>query len=186
MPKLYAGNGGVSREIVDQAVTKIVPVIVPVIVPKATDTSDTSETFQGISSDIVPNVYKGFGANPRQDWVQEKGGVRLRNPVLYPPELQGQKTPKAAPAKSLQWSRRISLHGQSARLPPKGRNGPQNGPLWGLQSTLKRRTTSDEGLGRVARVAPRRRLLTTVPLRATTRRGPASFPPAKSDPACRR
>ena len=83
---------------VDQAVTKIVPVIVP----KATDTSDTSETFKGISGDIAPNVYKGFGANPRQDWVQKKGGGRLRNPVLYPPELQGQKTPKAIPAKSLQ------------------------------------------------------------------------------------
>jgi len=80
----------------------IVPVIVPVIVPKATDTSETSETFQGISSDIAPNGYKGFGGNPRQDWVQEKGGVRLRNPVLYPPELQGQKTPKAIPARSLQ------------------------------------------------------------------------------------
>ena len=67
MPELYADGGGVSREIVDQAVTKIVPVIVPVIVPKATDSSDTSETFKGISSDIAPNVYKGFGANPRQD-----------------------------------------------------------------------------------------------------------------------
>ena len=102
MPKLYANGGGISRETVDQAVTKIVPVIVPVIVPKATDTSDSSETFKGISGDIAPNGYKGFGANPRQDWVQEKGGGRLRNPVLYPPELQGQKTPKAIPAKSLQ------------------------------------------------------------------------------------
>ena len=72
----------------------MVPKIVPVIVPKATDTSDTSEAFQGISSDIAPNAYKGFGANPRQDWVQEKGGGRLRNPVLYPPELQGQETRK--------------------------------------------------------------------------------------------
>ena len=61
-----------------------------------------SETFQGISSDIAPNGYKGFGANPRQDWVHEKGGVRLRNPVLYPPELQGQELPKALPTKSLQ------------------------------------------------------------------------------------
>jgi hypothetical protein len=102
MPKLYAANGEVSRETVDQAVTKIVPVIVPVIVPKATDTSDTSETFKGISGDIAPNGYKGFGANPRQDWVQEKGGGRLRNPVLYPPELQGQELPKALPTKSLQ------------------------------------------------------------------------------------
>ena len=51
----------------------MVPKIVPVIVPKATDTSDTSEAFQGISSDIAPNGYKGFGANPRQEWVQEKG-----------------------------------------------------------------------------------------------------------------
>ena len=45
----------------------MVPKIVPVIVPKATDTSDSSETFKGISGDIAPNVYKGFGANPRQD-----------------------------------------------------------------------------------------------------------------------
>ena len=112
MLKLYAANGEVSREIVDQAVTKIVPVIVP----KATDTSDTSETFKGISGDIAPNGYKGFGANPRQDWVQEKGGGRLRNPVLYPPELQGQELPKALPTKSLQRSRRMSLHGQSAQL----------------------------------------------------------------------
>ena len=73
MPKLYANGGGISRETVDQAVTKIVPVIVPVIVPKATDTSDTSETFKGISGDIAPNGYKGFGANPRQDWDQGKG-----------------------------------------------------------------------------------------------------------------
>ena len=94
MPKLYAVSGGVSRGTVDQAVTKIVPVIVPVIVPKAPDSSDTSEAFKGISGDIAPNGYKGFGANPRQDWVQKKGGGRLRNPVLYPPELQGQKTRK--------------------------------------------------------------------------------------------
>ena len=66
MPKLYANGGGISRETVDQAVTKIVPVIVP----KATD---TSETFKGISGDIAPNGYKGFGANPRQDWDQGKG-----------------------------------------------------------------------------------------------------------------
>ena len=76
--------------------------VVPLFVPKAPETSEMSETFQGISSDIAPNGYKGFGANPRQDWVQEKGGGRLRNPVLYPPELQGQKTPKAIPARSLQ------------------------------------------------------------------------------------
>ena len=63
--------------------------IEPAIKPKAPETSEMSETFQGISSDIAPNGYKGFGANPRQDWVQEKGGGRLRNPVLYPPELQG-------------------------------------------------------------------------------------------------
>mgnify|MGYP001259741402 FL=1 len=87
---------------VDHAVTNCVPIYVPICVPKAPDASDTSETFQGISSDIAPNGYKGFGANPRQDWVQEKGGGRLRNPVLYPPELQGQKTPKAIPARSLQ------------------------------------------------------------------------------------
>ena len=111
--------------------------IAPLIAPKATK---MTKTFQGISGDIVPNGYKGFGANPRQYRVQEKGGVRLRNPVLYPPELQGQELLKALPAKSLQWSRRISLHGQSARLPPKGPNGPRNSPLFDLQSTLKRRS----------------------------------------------
>ena len=68
--------------------------VVPLFVPKAPETSEMSETFQGISSDIAPNGYKGFGANPRQDWVQKKGGGRLRNPVLYPPELQGKKTRK--------------------------------------------------------------------------------------------
>ena len=47
-------------------VTKMVPKMVPIMVPKATDTSDTSETFKGISGDIAPNGYKGFGANPRQ------------------------------------------------------------------------------------------------------------------------
>ena len=71
--KLYANGGGISRETVDQAVTKIVPVIVPVIVPKATDTSDSSETFKGISGEVAPNGYKGFGANPRQDWDHGKG-----------------------------------------------------------------------------------------------------------------
>ena len=71
--------------------------MVPIMVPKAPETSEMSETFQGISSDIAPNGYKGFGANPRQDWVQEKGGVRLRNPVLYSPELQGQETRKPYP-----------------------------------------------------------------------------------------
>ena len=74
----------------------------PIMVPKAPETLEMSETFQGISSDIAPNGYKGFGATPRQDWVQGKGGGRLRNPVLYPPELQGQETPKALPTKSLQ------------------------------------------------------------------------------------
>ena len=64
--------------------TKIVPIIVPVIVPKATDTSDTSEMFKGISGDIAPNGYKGFGANPRQDCVQEKGANPFRSPLLYP------------------------------------------------------------------------------------------------------
>ena len=86
---------------------------VPIYVPKATK---MTKTVQGISSDIAPNGYKGFGGNPRQDWDQEKGGVRLRNPVLYPPELQGQELPKALPTKSLQRSRRMSLHNQSARL----------------------------------------------------------------------
>ena len=77
MPKLYADGGGVSRVAVDQAVTKIVPVIVP----KATG---TSETFKGISGDIAPNGYKGFGANPRQDWVQEYRANLFRSPLLYP------------------------------------------------------------------------------------------------------
>ena len=112
------------------------------MVPKAPETSEMSETFQGISSDIAPNGYKGFGANPRQDWVQEKGGGRLRNPVLYPPELQGQELPKALPTKSLQRSRRMSLHGQSARLPPKRPNCPHNSPLFDLQSTPKRRSST--------------------------------------------
>ena len=62
MPKLYANGGGISRETVDQAVTKIVPVIVP----KTPEMTEISETFQKISGDIVPNGYKGFGANPRQ------------------------------------------------------------------------------------------------------------------------
>ncbi len=66
MPKLYAGNGGVSRETVDQAVTKIAPVIAPVIAPKVTKMTKMTKTFQGISGDIAPNGYKGFGANPRQ------------------------------------------------------------------------------------------------------------------------
>ncbi len=98
MPELYAGSGGVSRVAVDQVRLNNVPICVP----KAPEASDTSETFQGISSDIAPNGYKGFGGNPRQDWDQEKGGVSLRNPVLYPPELQGQELPKALPIKSLQ------------------------------------------------------------------------------------
>ncbi len=102
MPELYAGSGGVSRVAVDQVRLNNVPIYVPICVPKAPEASDTSETFQGISSDIAPNGYKGFGGNPRQDWDQEKGGVRLRNPVLYPPELQGQELPKALPIKSLQ------------------------------------------------------------------------------------
>ena len=76
--------------------------MVPKMVPKATKMTKMTKTVQGISSDIAPNGYKGFGGNPRQDWDQEKGGVRLRNPVLYPPELQGQELPKALPTKSLQ------------------------------------------------------------------------------------
>jgi hypothetical protein len=90
MPKLYAGGGGVSRETADQAVTKVEPVIEPKA-PKMT------KTFQVISGDIAPNGYKGFGANQRQYRVQEKGGMSIRNPVLYPPELQGQELPKARP-----------------------------------------------------------------------------------------
>ena len=62
MPKLYADNGGVSRETVDQAVTKIAPVIAP----KVTKMTKMTKTFKGISGDIAPNDYKGFGANPRQ------------------------------------------------------------------------------------------------------------------------
>jgi hypothetical protein len=80
MPKLYAGCGGVSRVTVDQAVTKGVPICAP----KAPDASDTSETLQGISSDIAPNGYKIFGANTRQDWVQEYRATLFRNPLLYP------------------------------------------------------------------------------------------------------
>ena len=79
----------------------IAPLIAPLTAPKA---PKMTKTFQGTTGGIAPNGYKGFGANQRQDWVQEKDGMRLRNPVLYPPELQGQKTPKAIPAKSLQWS----------------------------------------------------------------------------------
>lgn len=62
MPELYADGLRVSRETVDQAVTKIVPVIVP----KTPEMTEISETFQKISGDIAPNGYKGFGANPRQ------------------------------------------------------------------------------------------------------------------------
>ena len=40
--------------------------MVPIMVPKVPETSEMSETFQGISNDIAPNGYKGFGANPRQ------------------------------------------------------------------------------------------------------------------------
>ena len=54
------------------------------MVPKAPETSEMSETFQGISSDIAPNGYKGFGANPRQDWVQEYRANLFRSPLLYP------------------------------------------------------------------------------------------------------
>ncbi len=46
--------------------------------------TEMSETFQKISGDIAPNGYKGFGANPRQDWVQEKGATLFRSPLLYP------------------------------------------------------------------------------------------------------
>ena len=82
--------GSFSRVAVDQAVTKGVPIYVP----KTPEMTEMTKTFKGISGDIAPNGYKGFGANPRQDLVQEKGGMRLRNPVLYPPALQGQKTRK--------------------------------------------------------------------------------------------
>ena len=58
--------------------------MVPIMVPKAPETSEMSETFQGISSDIAPNGYKGFGANPRQDWVQEYRANLFRSPLLYP------------------------------------------------------------------------------------------------------
>ncbi len=47
-------------------VPKMVPIMVPIMVPKVPDSSEISETLQGISSDIVPNGYKGFGVNPRQ------------------------------------------------------------------------------------------------------------------------
>ena len=46
--------------------------MVPIMVRKAPEMTEMSETFQEISDDIAPNGYKGFGANPRQDWVQEK------------------------------------------------------------------------------------------------------------------
>ena len=84
MPELYADGLRVSRETVDQAVTRMVPKIVPVIVPKTPEMTEISETFQKISGDIVPNGYKGFGANLRQDWVQEKGANPFRSPLLYP------------------------------------------------------------------------------------------------------
>ena len=48
----------------------MVPKMVPIMVPKATK---MTKTVQGISSDIAPNGYKGFGANPRQDWDHGKG-----------------------------------------------------------------------------------------------------------------
>ena len=47
-------------------VPKMVPKMVPIMVPKVPEISEISETLQGISSDIVPNGYKGFGVNPRQ------------------------------------------------------------------------------------------------------------------------
>ena len=43
-----------------------------------------TKTFQRISGDIAPNGYKGFGANPRQDWVQEYRANLFRSPLLYP------------------------------------------------------------------------------------------------------
>ena len=77
MPKLYADGGGVSRETVDQAVTKMAPKMVPKV-PKM------PKTFQGMSGDNVPNGYSSFGANPRQQRVHEKGRVKFRSPLLYP------------------------------------------------------------------------------------------------------
>ena len=62
----------------------MVPKIVPVIVPKTPEMTEISETFQKISGDIAPNGYKGFGANPRQDWVQEYRANLFRSPLLYP------------------------------------------------------------------------------------------------------
>ena len=59
----------------------MVPKMVPIMVPKATK---MTKTVQGISSDIAPNGYKGFGANPRQDWVQEYRANLFRSPLLYP------------------------------------------------------------------------------------------------------
>ena len=46
--------------------TKIAPLIAPVIAPKVTKMTKMTKTFKGISGDIAPNGYKGFGANPRQ------------------------------------------------------------------------------------------------------------------------
>ena len=40
--------------------------MVPIMVPKAPKMTKMTKTFQGISGDIAPNGYKGFGANPRQ------------------------------------------------------------------------------------------------------------------------
>ena len=66
MPELYADGLRVSREAVDQAVTKGVPIYVPICVPKTPEMTEMTKTFKGISGDIAPNGYKGFGANRRQ------------------------------------------------------------------------------------------------------------------------
>ena len=79
MPKLYADGGGVSRETVDQAVTKMPPKMVPKV-PKM---PKMPKTFQGMSGDNVPNGYSSFGANTCQDWVQEYRATLFRNPLLY-------------------------------------------------------------------------------------------------------
>ena len=64
--------------------TKGVPICVPICVPKTPEMTEMTKTFKGISGDIAPNGYKGFGANPRQDWVQEYRANLFRSPLLYP------------------------------------------------------------------------------------------------------
>ena len=46
--------------------------------------TEMTKTFKGISGDIAPNGYKGFGANTCQDWVQEYRANLFRSPLLYP------------------------------------------------------------------------------------------------------